>query len=642
MVSNMAGINQDDIYLYNIGNAQKAWLTMGAHYIPERGAYRFCVWAPNAAQVSVVGDFNGWDAKQLPMEKGEGGIFVGYSDKAEPGNCYKYYIVGYDGTARYKADPFAFYSELRPNTASRICELDGYEWQDAEFIKKRDKQPQFRKPVSIYELHLGSWRVKPDGSFYNYREIADQLAPYIKEMGFTHVELMPITEHPFDGSWGYQVTGYFSVTARYGTPQDFMYFVDRMHQEGIGVLLDWVPAHFPRDAHGLARFDGTCLYEHQNPLQGEQPQWGTLIFNYGRPEVQSFLVSSAMFFVEVYHIDGLRIDAVSSMLYLDFGREDGQFIPNKDGGNLNLEAIELLKKLNASVLSAYPGVMTIAEESSSYPMVTRPPYDGGLGFSFKWDMGFMHDTLDYMELDHLYRRDHHDKLTFSMHYAFSENYILAFSHDEVVHGKRSMIGKMFGDYWQQFASLRAMYGYMYAHPGKKLLFMGSEFAQFIEWDYQKELDWFLDEYDSHRKMREYVKKLNRLYRKYRAFYEIDDGWDGFRWMNVDDHDNSAAAFLRLARPYRGKQQQLLCVLNFTPVVREHYKVALPKKGVLKCVLNSDDTAFGGSGVTPSGRKELRVDGAGFLGQEASAELTLPPLSAMYFEYLPDEEESPAK
>lgn len=634
----MTDMNRDDIYLYSIGNAQKAWLTLGAHYVPERKAYRFCVWAPNAQRVSVVGDFNGWDPNQLPMEGNDSGLFVGYSEQAQLGDCYKYYVLGQDGIVRYKTDPFAFYNELRPNTASRIYELDGYQWQDQAFVEKRDKQSAFRKPVSIYELHLGSWRMKPDGSFYNYRELADLLAPYIKEMGFTHIEILPITEHPFDGSWGYQVTGYFSVTARYGTPHDFMYFVDRMHQEGIGVLLDWVPAHFPRDEYGLARFDGTCLYEHQNALQGEHPQWGTLIFNYGRQEVQSFLVSSAMFFIEKYHIDGLRIDAVSSMLYLDFGRENGDFIRNKDGENLNLEAIELLKKLNASILSNYPGVMMIAEESSAYPMVTKPPYDGGLGFTFKWDMGFMNDILKYMQMDHLYRRHHHDKLTFSMHYAYSENYILPFSHDEVVHGKRSMIGKMFGDYWQQFASLRALYGYMYAHPGKKLLFMGDEFAQFIEWDYKKELDWFLLEYDSHKNMQKYVKQLNKLYQKSRALYEIEDSWDGFQWMNVDDKDNSAVAFLRISKPYRGVRKQILCVLNFTPVVREHYRIALPQKGSLKLILNSDDIAFGGSGVQPAGQKEIKADGDGFLGREASVEMTLPPLSAMYFEYLPDQEE----
>lgn len=637
----MSQINQEDLYLFHTGNAQKAWLTFGAHKLPGQKMYQFCVWAPNAQHVSVVGEFNQWNIDSCPMKREPDGTFTACCP-AYHGALYKYYIVGYDGIVRYKADPFAFSSELRPGNASRIWALDSFAWTDEEYLKKRDrlkKRSWYQRPVSVYELHLGSWKRKSDNSFYNYREIADLLVPYVKSMGFTHVELLPVTEHPFDGSWGYQVTGYYAVTSRYGTPQDFMYFVDRMHQAGIGVILDWVPAHFPRDVHGLAKFDGTCLYEHENPLQGEQPQWGTLIFNYGRPEVQSFLISAAMFFLERYHIDGLRIDAVSSMLYLDFGRENGCFVPNKDGGNLNLDAIAFLQKLNTTVLSAYPGVMMIAEESTAYPMVTKPPYDGGLGFTHKWDMGFMNDMLDYMEMDHLFRRDNHGKLTFSMLYAFSENYILPFSHDEVVHGKRSMVSKMYGDYWQQFASLRALYGYMFAHPGKKLLFMGCEFAQFIEWDEKKELDWFLDQYESHRKMSEYVKKLNRLYRKYRALYEIDDSWEGFQWMNADDNENSAAAFLRLSKPYRGKKQQLLCVVNFTPVVREHYKIALPEKGMLKCILNSDAAAFGGSGVTPAAEKVLRAAGEGFLGRASSIELTLPPLSVMYFEYTQDPEKT---
>jgi len=638
----MADISQEDLYFFHSGNAQKAWQTLGVHYIPKRKAYRFCVWAPNAVRVSVIGDFNGWNRDQLLMEPTGSGLFVGYSTEAKEGDCYKYAVVGGDGIVREKADPFAFYSELRPKTASRIYDLGGYQWQDEDFLSEREKQTVFRKAISIYELHLGSWKRKPNGDFYNYRELAELLVPYITEMGFTHIELMPITEHPFDGSWGYQVTGYFSVTARYGTPHDFMYFVDRMHQAGIGVLLDWVPAHFPRDEHGLARFDGTCLYEHQNPLQGEHPHWGTLIFNYGRLEVQSFLLSSGMFFIEQYHIDGLRIDAVSSMLYLDFGRENGGFIPNRYGGNINLEAIELIKKLNTAVLTAYPGVLMIAEESSAYPMVTKPPFDGGLGFTFKWDMGFMNDILRYMEQDPIYRRYHHNRLTFSMHYAFSENYILPFSHDEVVHGKNAMLSKMFGDYWQKFASLRALYGYLYAHPGKKLLFMGDEFAQFIEWDYQKELDWVLLDFDPHRRMQAYVKRLNALYRESPPLYQADDSWEGFQWMNVDDADNSAAAFLRLSTDEKGKREYLLCVLNFTPVVREGYRVALPEKGTLTCILNSDDVCFGGSGVEPSGQSEISVDGNGFLGRDSSVMMTLPPLSAMYFIYQPNQKKSNQK
>lgn len=638
MRESMRLINQEDAYLFHTGNAQRAYLHFGAHRLEGGEGYRFCLYAPNAAAVSVVGDFNGWDARQNPMEKGEDGILCAVVPEAREGQCYKYHVEGYDGRVRLKADPFAFLSEIRPNNASVITELSGYEWGDAAFMQKRAGQKVLSRPVSIYELHPGSWKRKQDGSFYSYRELADLLAPYLKRMGFTHLELLPVTEHPFDGSWGYQVTGYFAVTSRYGTPQDFMYLIDTMHQNGIGVLLDWVPAHFPRDEHGLARFDGTCLYEHENPLQGEQPQWGTLVFNYGRPEVVSFLISSAMFFFDVYHIDGLRIDAVSSMLYLDFGRAEGQYIPNRFGDNRNLEAIAFLQRLNEAVLSTYPGAMTVAEESSAYPLVTKPPYDGGLGFTFKWDMGFMNDTLDYMGLDPLFRKDNHNKLTFSMLYAFSENHILPFSHDEVVHGKRSMVDKMPGDYWKKFASLRALYGYQFAHPGKKLLFMGDEFAQFIEWDEKKELDWFLDEYEAHHGMSEYVKKLNHIYQRFRALYEIDDGWDGFEWRMADDRDNSVIAFVRQSRPWRGRVQKILCVMNFTPVPREHYWIAMPERGQLRCILNSDAKRFYGSGYPI--KTQLSVDGGELWGCPASVELTLPPLSAVYYEFVP--ENIPAK
>lgn len=632
-------IPQSDIYLFNTGNAQRAYLMFGCHFIPELNAHRFAVWAPNASAVSVVGDFNSWDPDACPMEKQEGGVFIAFVPGLKNGDTYKYLICGYDGQKHYKADPFAFYAELRPNTASRVWSLDGYTWSDQKFQETRRKTTWFRKPVSIYEMHLGSWRQRPDGSFYTYRELADDLAEYLKKMGFTHVELLPITEYPFDGSWGYQVTGYYAVTSRYGTPQDFMYFVDVMHQNGIGVLLDWVPGHFPRDEHGLRRFDGTALFEHEDPRQGEQPQWGTMLFNYGRPEVQSFLLSNAMFFMDVYHIDGLRIDAVSSMLYLNFGKEEGQYVKNKYGGNENLEAIELLKRVNSTVLSQYPGTMMIAEESSAYPLVTKPPYDGGLGFTFKWDMGFMNDMLKYMETDHLFKKYKHNNVTFSMQYAFSENYVLAFSHDEVVHGKHSMVDKMFGDYWQKFAGLRAFYGYLFAHPGKKLLFMGDEFAQFIEWNFAKELDWFLLEYDSHRLMSVYVQKLNKFYQKHRALYEIEDSWDGFRWLSVDDRDNSVIAFLRISTPRRGKTQQIVCLTNFTPVVRAGYRLALPGPGTLRQLINSDDIQFGGSGVTNPA--ELSSSGTPFLGLPDSAVVTAPPLSTVYFEFIPQPEDDTA-
>lgn len=622
--------NQGDIYLFNTGNAQRAYLVMGCHYIPAQKAHLFCVWAPNARAVSVVGDFNGWDKSQNFMEKQEGGIFTALIQGLQNGDTYKYFIEGYDGHTHYKADPFAFYAEQRPNTASRIWELDGYQWQDEVYLKRRKHSGSLNCPISIYEMHLGSWKRKKDGSFYNYREIADDLAEYLHQMAFTHVELMPITEYPFDGSWGYQVTGYYAVTSRYGTPQDFMYFVDRLHQKGIGVLLDWVPGHFPRDEHGLRRFDGTALFEHENPLQGEQPQWGTMLFNYGRPEVQSFLISNAMFFFENYHIDGLRIDAVSSMLYLNFGKDEGHYIKNQYGGNENLEAVEFLKKLNSTILSGYPGVLMIAEESSAYPLVTKPPYDGGLGFTYKWDMGFMNDMLEYMSTDHLFKKYKHNNITFSMQYAFSENYILAFSHDEVVHGKRSMVDKMFGDYWQKFAGLRAFYGYLYAHPGKKLLFMGDEFGQFIEWNFAKELDWFLLEYDSHRSVSNFIRMLNQLYCNTPAFYEADDGWDGFQWLNVDDRDNSVVAFLRLPREETASAKKMICLTNFTPVVRTNYRIALPAMGMLREVLNSDDSLFGGSGVCNRG--EIVSEEIPFLGLPASAEVTVPPLASVYFTF----------
>lgn len=620
----MYSLNNDDIYLFNIGNAQRAYLTMGCHYVESENAHRFCVWAPSAVSVSVVGDFNDWDGSKNPMEKLEGGIYATYVYGLSDGTIYKYLITGEDGSQHYKADPYAFYSEVRPNTASKVWNIDGYEWGDGDFIKKRQKKDNLASPISIYEMHLGSWRIKDDGSYYTYRELAEPLCQYLKETGFTHVELMPVSEYPYDGSWGYQVTGYYAITSRYGTPQDFMYLVDTLHQNGYGVILDWVPGHFPRDEHGLRRFDGSALYEHYDPRQGEQPQWGTMLFNYGRPEVMSFLVSNAMFLADYYHIDGLRVDAVSSMIYLNFGKEEGQYVRNQYGGTDNLDAIEFLKKMNSALLSNYPGVITIAEESSAYPLVTKPPYDGGLGFSFKWDMGFMNDSLKYLETDHLFKKYEHNKLTFSMHYAFSENFILAFSHDEVVHGKHSMVDKLFGDYWQKFAGLRAFYGYMFSHPGKKLLFMGDEFAHFIEWNYEAELDWFLLEYDSHRCMAKYVSELNKVYKKYRCLYEIEDSWDGFNWLNVDDNDNSVLAYMRISKPSRGKVQRVVSVTNFTPVVRENYKVNMPLDGVLSVILNSDSAEFGGSGVTATADEQHIVAHDGYF------EITVPPLATVYF------------
>ncbi|MDY3004863.1 MAG: 1,4-alpha-glucan branching protein GlgB [Christensenella hongkongensis] len=615
---------ENDIYLFNIGQAQKAYEFFGCHYIHELKMHRFCVWAPNARNISLVGDFNSWNAAETPMELYKNGVWVCFVPGLKDGENYKYMVHGYDGSTVLKADPFAFHSEVRPQTASKVWDLGGYEWHDDKYVQRRIKKNVLENPVSIYELHIGSWRTKEGYRFPSFREVADELADYVNDMGYTHIELMPVAEHPFDGSWGYQVTGFYAVTSRYGTPQDFMYFVDKMHSRGIGVIIDWVPGHFPKDAQGLAKFDGTHLYEHENVLQREHPQWGTLIFNYGRPEVVSFLVSNAVFFMDQFHIDGLRVDAVTSILYLDYAR-DGYFVPNEEGGNIDNHAVEMLRRVNSVVLTKYAGTMTIAEESTAYPMITKPPYDGGLGFTFKWNMGFMHDTLAYMSMDHYFRQFDHNKMTFSMFYAFRENYILAYSHDEVVHGKKSMVDKMFGDYWQKFASLRALYSFMFAHPGKKLMFMGDEFAQFIEWDYKKQLDWFLLEYESHAGMQKFVKELNEVYTGNPALYRIDDSWEGFTWLNVDDAERSTFAFMRSAG-----EERIICVVNFTPVVRENYWVAIPQEGKLELLLNSDEKKYGGSGVGPE--QIIKTQKRGINKMDYSAAMTLPPLGAVYYKF----------
>lgn len=615
---------ENDIYLYNIGEAQRAYELFGCHYIPELKMHRFCVWAPNAREVSVVGDFNGWDVEKNPMELYKNGVWAAFVPGLADGDNYKYFVHGYDDSRVMKADPFAFHAEVRPQTASKVWDIGGYEWHDDSYLRRRMKRNVLKDAVSIYEMHIGSWRTKEGYRFPSFREVADELADYASEMGYTHVEIMPIAEHPYDGSWGYQVTGFYAVTSRYGTPQDFMYFVDKLHSRGIGVIMDWVPGHFPKDEHGLAKFDGTHLYEHENILQREHPQWGTLIFNYGRPEVISFLVSNAMFFMDRYHIDGLRVDAVTSILYLDYAR-DGYFVPNEDGGNIDNHAVEMLRRVNSVVLTNYAGTMTIAEESTAYPMITKPPYDGGLGFTFKWNMGFMHDTLAYMKMDHYFRQFEHNKMSFSMYYAFSENYILAYSHDEVVHGKKSMVDKMFGDYWQKFASLRALYSFMFAHPGKKLMFMGDEFAQFIEWNYKKQLDWFLLEYDSHAGMQRFVKALNHVYTAHPALYEVDDSWDGFQWLNVEDKEQSVFAFMRT-----NGEEAVVCAVNFTPVVREDYWIAMPQEGTLERLLCSDEAQYGGSGVVPE--KKVKTQHKGLNGMEHSVVMTLPPLGAVYYKF----------
>lgn len=638
--SNLFNLPEADLYLFGKGDARRAYLVFGCHKMPleENGTsvFRFAVWAPAARAVSVVGDFNAWDAGANPMQQVQEGIWVALVSGLEDGSAYKYSIEGSDGKTHLKADPFAFHAENGLATASKVWDLDGYSWRDDAWLKARANTDLLHSPISIYELQLGSWRVSESEVYPNYRVVADKLADYCVDMGYTHVELLPITEYPLPESWGYQVTGYYSPTSRYGTPQDFMYLVDTLHMAGIGVILDWVPAHFPKDAFSLARFDGSPVYEYADPRKGEHAEWGTLVFDYSKPQVVSFLVSSAVFFFDKYHIDGIRVDAVSSMLYLDYGRTE--WVPNKDGGNINLEAVEFLRTLNSSVLSEYPGAMMIAEESTAFPLVTCPPYDGGLGFTFKWDMGFMHDMLEYCSMDPLFRSGNHDKLTFGMMYAFAENYILAFSHDEVVHGKKSMVDKMYGEYLQKFATLRALMGWQFARPGKKLTFMGSEFAQVIEWDFKKELDWFLLEYPIHDGMRAFSAELNAFYRSHPALWKIDDGWAGFGWANVDDRDESSIAFMRYAND---GSPAVLCCCNFTPNRIEGFKVGVPAYGELSEVLNSDDERFGGTGVKND--KPIRSAKEPFGEQPFSAQLNLPPLSAVYFEFkmLPEPKKSSA-
>lgn len=620
-------VSNDDIWLYNTGNARRAYHALGCRYIPECGMHRFAVWAPHAREVSVVGDFNGWDGYAHPMWRRDDEIWVTFIPGLKNGDIYKYRVVGEDWNTVLKADPFAFHAETGPATGSKIWDIEGYEWTDSDYMEKRRGKDSVHAPMSIYEMHMGSWRKKDGEVFPNYRRVADELVEYLKYMHYTHVELLPITEYPYDGSWGYQVTGFFAPTSRYGTPQDFMYFVDKLHSEGIGVIIDWVPAHFPRDEHGLRMFDGAPCYECSEQRMAEHPDWGTMIFDYSRPQVQSFLTSSAVFFFDKYHVDGIRVDAVSSMLYLDYGRKFGEWTPNKDGGNINLGAVDFLRKLNTAILTEYPGAITIAEESTAFPLVSRPPEVGGLGFMFKWDMGFMHDTLDYMALDPYFRSYNHSRLTFSMMYAFSENFVLAFSHDEVVHGKASMVNKMWGDYETKFASLRALYGYQFAHPGKKLMFMGGEFAQFIEWNYLQQLDWSLLEYPLHDGMRKYVRELVRLYASTPALWKVDDSWDGFSWLNVDDSERSSVAFMRMSQ-----RSYIVCALNFTPVRYDDFTIGLPKPGVLKEVINSDDTQYGGSGIL--NKAEIESADESFLDHPCSAKITLPPMSAVWFRFTP--------
>ena len=587
-----------DRYLFGEGTHYEIYKLMGAHPTTQRGkdGVYFAVWAPHAESVSVVGDFNKWDPDKNVMKcDNDMGIYQLFVPKVREGDLYKFCITTYKGKLLFKADPYANYAEHRPGTASCVYNITKFKWGDSVWMKKRLEYNAKKDAMSIYELHPGSWKKHPlkDGDedgFYNYRELAHSLADYIKEMGYTHVELMGIAEHPFDGSWGYQVTGYYAPTSRYGTPEDFQYFVNYMHKNKIGVILDWVPAHFPKDAHGLADFDGTPTYEYADPRKGEHPDWGTKVFDYGKNEVKNFLIANALFWIQEYHIDGLRVDAVASMLYLDYGREAGQWIPNKYGENKNLEAIEFFKHLNSVVLGKNKGAVMIAEESTAWPMVTGKPEEGGLGFSLKWNMGWMHDFLEYMKLDPYFRKYNHHKMTFSMSYAYSENYVLVLSHDEVVHLKCSMINKMPGLGQDKFENLKAGYSYMFGHPGKKLLFMGQEFGQFQEWSEARELDWFLLAEPCHQQLQAYVKELLALYKKYPALYANDDSQEGFEWINADDAARSIFSFVRKSPTGRNN---LLFVINYTPVAREDYRVGVPKRKQYKLILNSKDPKFGG-------------------------------------------------
>jgi len=622
-------ISDHDVYLFREGTHSRLYEKLGCHPRPVGGA-QFAVWAPNAQAVSVIGDWNGWTAGAHPLEpRPDGsGIWEGVAADAAHGHAYKYRIWSRHGDYVVdKADPFAFCAEHPPATASRIWNT-GYSWNDGEWMASRAARNALDAPMSVYEVHLGSWR-RRDGEFLGYRELAHQLAEHALAMGFTHVELMPVTEHPFYGSWGYQTTGYFAPTSRFGTPQDFMYFVEHLHQRGVGVLLDWVPSHFPTDQHGLGYFDGTHLYEHADPRQGFHPEWNSSIFNYGRNEVSSFLISSGLFWLDKYHIDGLRVDAVASMLYLDYARRHGEWIPNPHGGRENLDAIRFLRTLNREVYRSHPDTVTIAEESTAWPGVSRPIEMDGLGFGMKWNMGWMHDTLAYMHHEPIHRKYHHHSLTFSMVYAFHENFVLPLSHDEVVHGKGSLLGKMPGDHWQRFANLRALFGFMWGHPGKKLLFMGGEFGQWREWAHDSELDWPLADAPAHAGLQRYVAQLNRVYRDCPALWQVDFSPAGFEWVASDDADASVFCFLRKARD---AAPPVLVVTNMTPVPRSNYLVGVPWPGRWREIVNSDATEFGGSGWGNFGGVETAPIRSH--GRMQAVNLTLPPLSTLMFEHVP--------
>ncbi len=619
-----------DLYLHGEGTHYESYNTMGAHLVQSQGVagVRFAVWAPNAIVVSVVGDFNGWDTRRYPMRARNGGAWEIFIPGLVAGNTYKYYVQSrFAGYRQLKADPYGFCCEVPPKSASVVCDLSTYAWSDSEWMAERAGKAALKQPMSVYEVHLESWMRKPNGESLSYREMAVTLVEYVTRMGYTHIELLPIMEHPFSGSWGYQVIGYYAPTSRFGTPRDFMYLVDCCHQAGIGVLVDWVPAHFPKDAHGLAYFDGTALYEHQDPRMGEHREWGTLIFNFGRNEVRTFLISNALFWLKMYHIDGLRVDAVASMLYLDYSRKPGEWVPNIHGGNENLEAISFLRRFN-EVAHQVPGAITVAEESTSFAGVSKPVYLNGLGFTMKWNMGWMHDMLDYFSHSPVFRKYHHNNITFSLLYAFTENFVLPISHDEVVYGKGSLVAKMPGDEWQRFANVRAFLALMYGHPGKKLLFMGCDIGQTSEWSHDGSVAWDLLQFDPHRKLQRLVIELNRLYRSERALYEVDFQYMGFEWVDFRDSESSVIAFMRFAE--NGEDALMFCC-NFTPVPREHYRLGVAEPGFYEEILNTDSEIFGGSNMgNGGGVSSAHISSH---GRPHSISVTLPPLAVVAFRRL---------
>lgn len=623
-------LGDTDLFLFGEGNNHRIYEKFGAHLTESNGVkgVLFAVWAPSAERVSVIGDFNGWDGRCHPMRvRGSSGVWEIFIPGVGEGEHYKFEIRSRQGAILVKSDPYAFYTEFRPKTANIVHDINKYRWSDKKWMDKRKKIDQMEKPLSIYEVHLGSWMrvMEENNRFLTYREMAPKLVEYVKEMGFTHLELLPIAEHPLDASWGYQVTQYFAPTSRFGPPEDFMYLVDLCHQNDIGVIVDWVAGHFPKDGHGLMQFDGSCLYEHADPRQGEHADWGTLIFNYGRNEVRNFLLSNLLFWLDKYHIDGVRVDAVASMLYQDYSRKEGEWIPNKYGGRENLEAIDFLKEMNKVAHNYYPGMLSFAEESTAWPGVSHPTYLGGLGFGYKWNMGWMNDILEYFSQDPLFRKYHHNNLTFAMLYAFHENFVLVLSHDEVVHGKRSLLDKMPGEGWEKFANLRLLFGYMYSQPGKKLLFMGGEFGHGIEWNFDQSLDWHLLGRECHNKLRRYVKDLNRLYKKEKAFWEVDFNWTGFEWIDFHDWENSTITFIRRSKD---PKDYLVFAFNFTPVTRQGYRLGVPDHCYYEEIFNSDSTEYWGKNIGNFGGMDSQE--IPHHGRPYSLEITLPPLATVIF------------